>query len=487
MLSRCLIGFAVSLLLIQAGAAETPARLVRDFAPETEPSSLNVEPPVMAGGKAFFRATTLEHGAELWVASGQGPGRMIADINPGSGSSMPDHLMEMDGILYFSADDGVHGNELWRSDGTAQGTYRLIDVRPGLSGSDPKPLAAAPGKLWFSARTLNSYELWCTDGRADNTLKLPAGLSERSFFSPAGHTFLGDTLYFGVGPNLWKSDGTVEGTLPIQTINQGPAPSIEEMVVSGDSIYFVVESYLINGRRKWLWRTNGEVGGAVVIPREPGFESWSELREIRALNGRISFFGQTEQGAELIWRCGDGSLDGSVRFPGFTPNTLGLVDAALMGGILYFSRSTESEGAEIWRSDGTLDGTFLVMDINPGSDGSWPGWLCSAGKWVYFVAQDRTRGREIWRTDGTAKGTKLAVETTPGRFSMETRNLVSDGNVLYFIAGNMSFIGDQDLWRTDGTKKGTLRLTSSERKPIGGLTPSLYYRQPITALGDRVF
>jgi ELWxxDGT repeat protein len=184
MLSRCLIGFAVSLLLIQAGAAETPARLVKDFAPETEPSSLNVEPPVMAGGKAFFRATTLEHGAELWVASGQGPGRMIADINPGSGSSMPDHLMEMDGILYFSADDGVHGNELWRSDGTEQGTYRLIDIRPGLSGSDPKPLAAAPGKLWFSARTLNSYELWCTDGRADNTLKLPAGLSERSFFLP---------------------------------------------------------------------------------------------------------------------------------------------------------------------------------------------------------------------------------------------------------------------------------------------------------------
>jgi ELWxxDGT repeat protein len=441
----------------------------------------------MAGGKAFFRATTLEHGAELWVASGQGPGRMIADINPGSGSSMPDHLMEMDGILYFSADDGVHGNELWRSDGTEQGTYRLIDIRPGLSGSDPKPLAAAPGKLWFSARTLNSYELWCTDGRADNTLKLPAGLSERSFFSPAGHTFLGDTLYFGVGPNLWKSDGTVEGTSPIQTINQGPAPSIEEMVVSGDSIYFVVESYLTNGRRKWLWRTNGEVGGAVIIPRETGFESWSELREIRALQGRISFLGQTEQGAELVWRCGDGTLDGSVRFPDFKPNTLGLGEAVLLGDILYFSRFTEAEGAEIWRSDGTLEGTFLVMDIYPGSGSSQPRWLCSAGNSVYFVAQDRTRGREIWKTDGTPKGTKLAVETTPGRYSMETRNLVSNGNEVYFIAGDLTFIGDQDLWRTDGTKKGTLRLTAPEKKPIGGLEPSLSYRQPIAALGERVF
>src|SRR5688572_22315687 len=68
----------------------------------------------------LFYTGSSENGRELWRSNGNAYGTvMIRDIFPGAGSSNPGNLTNLNGTLFFTADDGIHGIELWKSDGTA--------------------------------------------------------------------------------------------------------------------------------------------------------------------------------------------------------------------------------------------------------------------------------------------------------------------------------------------------------------------------------
>src|SRR5262249_57937372 len=62
---------------------------------------------------------------------------LVKDINSGGTTSGPAYLTDVNGTLYFSANDGTHGTELWKSNGTAAGTVMVKDINPGSTGSDP--------------------------------------------------------------------------------------------------------------------------------------------------------------------------------------------------------------------------------------------------------------------------------------------------------------------------------------------------------------
>ena len=56
---------------------------------------------------------------------------LVKDIFPGSGHAFPDpfdfdavptQFVEMNGSLFFAAQGGTNGTELWKTDGTAAGT-----------------------------------------------------------------------------------------------------------------------------------------------------------------------------------------------------------------------------------------------------------------------------------------------------------------------------------------------------------------------------
>ena len=76
---------------------------------------------------------------------------LVKDINPASASSNPANLTNVNGTLYFAANDGSSGIELWQSDGTAAGTVLVMDINPGSTGSNPANLTNSNGTLFFRA------------------------------------------------------------------------------------------------------------------------------------------------------------------------------------------------------------------------------------------------------------------------------------------------------------------------------------------------
>ncbi|MEA2558910.1 MAG: hypothetical protein QOH06_414 [Acidobacteriota bacterium] len=126
---------------------------------------MDSSPFVELNGRVFFAAADKAHGDELWSTDGtpESTARLlgIAGIAPGLLGSHPRGLTAWNGRLWFRARDGVHGMELWSSDGTAAGTRFVQDIAPGASWSNPRELTATEGGLYFSANDgEHGRELW---------------------------------------------------------------------------------------------------------------------------------------------------------------------------------------------------------------------------------------------------------------------------------------------------------------------------------------
>src|SRR5262245_14134680 len=96
---------------------------------------------------------------------------LVKDINLNTVGSSPDGLVEINGSVFFAATDQTHGRELWKTDGTAEGTVLVKDINPGSAGSSPVNLTAAGGTLFFTASDgVHGTELWRSDGTAAGTV-----------------------------------------------------------------------------------------------------------------------------------------------------------------------------------------------------------------------------------------------------------------------------------------------------------------------------
>src|SRR5207253_143470 len=181
----------------------------------------------LGGGRWVFTATEPEHGKELWVTNGTAAGTMLLkDIYPGTRSSfrsLPVALSPaVNGRTYFAAVSSGEDidTELWTTDGTPAGTYRL---KPSLPNFGSRNFAALNGKVYFTA----AGGLWETDGTEAGTrmvggpLEGTAGVKELparySHVQTVGHRLLLSRGEPGqpVESDVWVSDGTDAGTVPL--------------------------------------------------------------------------------------------------------------------------------------------------------------------------------------------------------------------------------------------------------------------------------
>jgi ELWxxDGT repeat protein len=363
---------------------------------------------VAVGDLLFFRAETKRHGYELWKSDGTKGGTvLVKDINPGPRSSLGflgvfGQMEALENTLFFRASDGVTGYEVWRSDGTAEGTSLVRDIWPGRHESLPMMLTAFGDEVFFNAEDPeHGQELWKTDGSTEGTIlvkDINPGL-ERS--TPLQLTPVGNTLYFmandGVhGFELWRTDGSDPGTQLVLDIYPGEEWSIGESApwaVLGQRLLFPAND---GSRGEELWTSDGTSGGTkIVADLVPGSGSLYPDELIVTQDSSAYFFGWADK---QIWKT-DGTAQGTT--PLIRLRTGVFVGSRWrqllgVGPSVFFQNIDRDHGYELWMTDGSADGTGLAADINPGPGYSTPLPMSVLGTTLLFAAQDGVHGRELW-------------------------------------------------------------------------------------------
>jgi len=420
-------------------------------------------------GHLYFTANDVTHGIELWSTDGSIAGTAIVkDIRPGADNSGVQWTTAIGNRLYFVAYEPGTGYELYTSDGTAANTGMLKDINPGAgdafgtSINECPSFTAAGGHVYFAANDgVHGTELWKTDGTADGTAMVKDIYNEYDTSSlPINLTCMNDTLYFsanshGSGFDLYRTDGSASGTVFFRHFDGGG-----DLLLVNDTIYFTGDGGFSVGAE--LYKTNGTRGGTVLIKDIAPYGSDAYPADYVEINGTIFFSAEDGQlpwnpethGREL-WKT-DGTPEGTVLVKDILPGTAGSYPENLVksGGKLLFTAAEADHGRELWTSDGTEEGTVMVKDISPGYPNSYPQYLTSIGNFgasfAVFAASDGLSGMELWWTDGTADGTQPLADIAPGPASSNPHSFVTVGTLVFFLADDG--VHGEELWVFDASQ-----------------------------------
>ncbi len=365
-------------------------------------------PFAVLGNTAYFKS-----GMQLWKTDGTEAGTvMVMDIP--NATYLGNLTPAGNSVFFLVKINNATITKLWKTDGTTAGTSIVKDIDPSNSSYwDPRYLFAYNNNIYFKA---------------------------------------GNSTY---GMELWKSDGTAISTVVVKDVNPGPADGSYSLGYSfevyNNELYYY-GGYASTGQFSYgLWKTNGTDPGTMLV------RATSFMDNLKEVNGLLYFFAFDEGGisgnslyGQELWRS-DGTTAGTYMVKDIKPGSVsGISSGSQFGNIngkIVFGASDGTTGIELWASDGTTTGTSLLKDIYPGSQSSIGNYFTASeaiNGYIYFSATNGTIGSELWVTDGTSSGTFLVSDIWPGTNGSVPWNFnVFNGN-LYFAAEQSSF--NYHLW-----------------------------------------
>ena len=423
----------------------------------------------------------------------------------------------LNGVSYFTADDGLHGSELWRSDGTTGGTYLVKDINPGEASSVIYEITPSNNKIFFSAYTPdNGREPWVSDGTEAGThllFDINSGIFDGN---PSQFTNVNGTVFFIASPyswnsQVWKTDGTTESTVLVKDLSNEYGYGIFESTTANGLLFFTAYSLDFNYYyyRRDLWRSDGTEAGTYSVKQiGPGYDYYSPM-QLTGYDNKL-FFSADDGTGRKLWTS-DGTADGTSNAPGnndvlMQPDYLSIYINApfpIANNVLFIPGFTYADGSGLYEYDASnADGVVLVKDLTAGSDVDFVHpvdtkvvnntlyfkVINSTGDrhdeiWksngdaastqpvkildpanasysfggsngkLYFVLYTSTYGSELWKSDGTEAGTQMVKDLYPGHTGSNPYNLTDLNGKLLFSANNS--ISGNELWATDGSDIGT--------------------------------
>ena len=378
-----------------------------------------------------------------------------------------------DGMIYFAANDDVHGTELWRTDGTPQGTEMVVDLRPGgsTSSSNPADFVVAGDRLFFGAGILGQFVL---EAGSNAPVRWSTQINVLT-----NAVALGDNLIFGLNGYLYRVGPRSIDAVQVAGVREYRGG----LGVLGSWVYFAgygTDSRLADNE---LWRTDGTVAEKVkdIAPNSGGLHA-SNPHAFVATRSKLFFQADDSVRGTELWVT-DGTTPGThlvhEHQPGSGGTSFSPYGFAVAGDVLVYVPRDYVSGYEPWRTDGTEGGTQLLKDILPGVNGD--NTMVVHGYAGRFAIISNSR---LYTSTGTASGTSYVAPVSEALWATSGHLAAEAGGRLWFV-GNAGSNGGTALWVTDGTAQGTYPAAAGGFA-LGGNTHDWNVGQPI-ALGGRVF
>lgn len=395
--------------------------------------------PAISGGLLYFT----DGGGKLWRTDGTSNGTFELTSNL---TTFVFNKIDLNGILIFTGRD-ADGDELWRTDGTLAGTYKIVDFNLGASSGVSGPMynMAKQGSYIYFAGVNASFPqntLCRTDGTGAGTQVV-----SNAGFGITDLAMVGDKIVYTGRVNYTyyavNTSGTTTETYPsshksIMKVENGVAS-----VLKNPGTYYAGN-----------YPTGPYIG--------PQFGNDFNRTEIFRKSGNKLFFNANSypsyssiDNSNALWVTDGNSSQLLKIFPNVenTGNPIEMepwywsrpvsTDLSFLGNIFYFVAKDNATGYEVWRSDGTVAGTFLLKDIYAGAGASDPIDFRTVNGLTYFIAHDGTK-RKLFQTDGTTAGT--VPVSNPLDVNPYATELTSDNNsnkASNAIGSKFLFVGTQ--------------------------------------------
>lgn len=356
---------------------------------------------------------------------------LVKDLNPGQNRSTFDYSFTFKNKFYSEA--VFEGDrKMIETDGTEEGTKNFT----------------YEGKALFGDGTV-SYEI-----------------DEYSDF----YTIANDSLYLSAGRSLVISDGNTAKGVTVDQSDFNSFKSISNLTEYKGDIYFSADYRVFSPSFINYTKSLFKYDGISISLVKNVISGTSFFTKTKIKNSMYLFFaGSDSENGNELWRT-DGTEAGTVLIKDIATGTssgvnLNLDESIVFNDIVYFvARDNSDNGWELWRSDGSETGTYMVKNISTSGSfkDSEPTNFTIYNNKLYFFAKNRGTNSgthklyDLWETDGTENGTvkikNIGAEIANGDYF--------DGDVIQFN-NLMYFKGGGKLWKSDGTESGTIAITDA--------------------------
>jgi ELWxxDGT repeat protein len=424
----------------------------------------------------------------LWKVSASGDAQFVKqfdtpEVTPvGNRDFTLQNFTTLGSKTFFTRDTGV-----WVTDGTTGGTSKLknFELSPVYSGGNPFPNLTVIGSIgnsfWVKGDvnpdlTIDRTEIWHSDGTTSGRLSLdPIDRIQNS-------ATLGDRLFFTktqVSGNLFIANDS--NANPTQVDLSSKIPEIDRIFTQNNALYLWGKA----GDNLTLWKSDGTLGGTIVIGTFKKLQLWDAYYpaayngESLASNGQSYFLASDLGSRQGLWRT-DGTATGTQFLKSITVAPLSTYDSssinlslkAAPGGKSYLTLSaydsrTNGYETSLWETDGTATGTKqLATDgLRDARDRN------SAVNFRLETIQNTTYLRQTSGYIHEVGITKLWSIAALKDGNLTPSLTINEGDRVEFfdLNGKTYFAGDRGLWSTDGTALGTSRISPalvSNYKPV---------------------
>lgn len=367
---------------------------------------------------------------------------------------------------------------LYSTDGTTAGTTEIAPIGGSVVevvsyNTGALFLSAGPKSYFLADAMASGQQVWVTDGTAAGTHQV-TNIADTSGASPALLGLIGTNLVFADYASdstmqLFLTDGTTAGTTTLSTFAQNQYGLVSDSIALNGKVYVALNSSL-SCCQPDLWATDGTNAGTVRIDSNEGYPTFHlQPSSLKAFGNSVALLTDTENQSVQL------------SIVDTTSNALNILDttagasygstiAAMDSFILYLSGNANS-GLELWRSDGTLLGADLVMNMGQGVQFSQLGQdivMTRVGNRAIFQSENTQNGPQLWSSDGTAQGTVALIATpTPSGGGYAQPLLGVAGTHGYYAVYNGT---EFQVVVTDGTVAGTHVLTDAGQIDQNGIS-----------------